>query len=157
MSKRGSQSSKGKLDDQTDDVSETEYYSPLQSEQTIQRGSQAELQKVVQPEKKKPGASTMDTGAKRAQVTVQNQEETDLSSEEPEGCACFINQAGRKVHFDKTKNKFYEQKPFRTNRDQDQNRQGPDTRTMPLVPPSATGAAQCQNFCNQSFSCLLVF
>jgi len=83
MSKRGSQSSKGKLDDQTDNVSENEYYSSSQSEQTIQKGSQIELQKVVQSEKKKPGALTMDTGAKGAQVTVQNQEETDLSSEEP--------------------------------------------------------------------------
>jgi hypothetical protein len=83
MSKRDSQSSKGKLDDQTDDVSETEYYSPSQSDQTIQKGSQTELQKVVQPDKKKPGASNMDTGAKQAQAIVQNQDETDLSSEEP--------------------------------------------------------------------------
>jgi hypothetical protein len=83
MSKRDSQSSKGKLDDQTDNVSENEYYSSSQSEQTIQKGSQIELQKVVQSEKKKPGALTMDTGAKGAQITVQNQEETDLSSEEP--------------------------------------------------------------------------
>ena len=83
MSKRGSQSSKGKLDDQTDNVSENEYYSSSQSEQTIQKGSQIELQKVVQSEKKKSGALPTDTGAKGAQVTVQNQEETDLSSEEP--------------------------------------------------------------------------
>ncbi len=83
MSKRGSQSSKGKLDNQTDDVSENEYYSSSQSEQTIQNWSQIELQKLIQSEKKKPGASHMDTEAKRAQITVQNQEETDLSSEEP--------------------------------------------------------------------------
>jgi hypothetical protein len=68
------------------------------------------------------------------------------SEDEAEVCAYFINQSGCKVHFDKTKNKFYEQKPFRTNRDQDRNRQRPDTRTMPYKQRFETSDGATQRF-----------
>jgi len=65
---------------------------------------------------------------------------------EPEGHAYFINQAGRKVRFDKNKNKFYEQKPFRADNDQDRNRQRPDTRTMPYRQRFETSDGATQRF-----------
>ena len=65
---------------------------------------------------------------------------------EPEGHAYFINQAGRKVRFDKSKNKFYEQKPFRADNDQDRNRQRPDTRTMPYRQRFETSDGATQRF-----------
>lgn len=52
------------------------------------------------------------------------------SDDEQTGCAYFINQAGRKVHFDRNRNKFYEQKPFRADRDQERYKFRPDTKTM---------------------------